>query len=395
MKELKFIPLDTPKEKSSPACLCSAGAGSANSPGPESMDACTGASIKGQSPWIQGGMSTQAGTVLRVSADWTWVDYWGQIKSRLSAFRMNYSVAPGLYAVGKPDRDSDIFVSANYKLSFDILRRGLKGLNAWIIVLDTRGINVWCAAGKGTFSTDELVKQIRETGIGMLVDHKRIILPQLGAVGVNAAVVRKSTGFRVYFGPVQAKDIPLYIQAGYKKTATISRIDFTLLDRLVLTPMELNPALRKFPLFALILLFIFGIQPEGVLFMDAWNGALPFLLLGLVSVVSGAFATPLLLPLIPSRSFAVKGWLTGMISVWASFLLIKLPSDNALLFSVIWIFFPAMSSYLALQFTGSTTFTGMSGVRKELKYAIPVYFAVSGISLILLIGYKLSGWGVL
>ena len=51
---------------------------------------------------------------------------------------MRYSVAPGLYAVGAPDRESDVLVTANYKLSFDTLRRELKGFNAWVLVLDTK-----------------------------------------------------------------------------------------------------------------------------------------------------------------------------------------------------------------------------------------------------------------
>ena len=82
------------------------------------------------------------------------------LRSRTGAFRMKYSVAPGLYSIGGPDKDSDVFVSANYKLSFDMLRRELKGMNAWILVLDTKAINVWCAAGKRTFSADEIVKRI-------------------------------------------------------------------------------------------------------------------------------------------------------------------------------------------------------------------------------------------
>jgi hypothetical protein len=98
-------------------------------------------------PWSSGTVSTPSGTVYRVSTEWTRQDYWGMIKSRSGAFRMNYSVPPGLYAVGEPTKDSDVFVTANYKLTFDTLRRELKGLNAWILVLDTKSINVWCAAG--------------------------------------------------------------------------------------------------------------------------------------------------------------------------------------------------------------------------------------------------------
>jgi hypothetical protein len=346
--------------------------------------------------WTSGEMLTPAGTrVFRVGSDWTRADYQGMIKSRIGAFRMNYTVAPGLYAMGDPTKDSDVFVSANYKLSFDVLRRELKGLNAWILVLDTKGINVWCAAGKGTFGTDELVKRITEAKLDPVVSHRRIIVPQLGAVGVSAGEVKKKTGFLVSFGPVQAADIPEYVRVGYKKTREMSTIRFSMLDRMVLTPMEINPIMKKFPWFAAVVLFIFGLQPSGILFQQAWSGGLPFLLLGLLAVIAGAFLTPVLLPLVPFRSFAVKGWVMGMISMIAVMPFMGTTiRDNIMLLVAVWLFFPALSSYIALQFTGATTFTGMSGVKKELKIGMPVYIGTAGVSLVLLIVYKIKEWGL-
>ncbi len=346
--------------------------------------------------WIAGTTGAPAGSAYRVSTEWSRADYWGMIKSRVSAFRMSYAVSPGLYAVGNPDRNSDVFASANYKLSFDILRKSLKGLNAWILVLDTKSINVWCAAGKGTFGTDELTRRIRETRLDEVVSHRRIILPQLGAVGVNAGAVQKKTGFRVYFGPVRAHDIGAYIRAGYKKTKDMSTVRFSMVDRLVLTPMEINPAMKKFPWFAGAVLFLFGLEPSGILFKQAWYGGLPFLAMGLAAVLTGAFVTPVLLPFIPFRSFAIKGWIAGMLSV---FLFINVfavfGGQNVILPVTSYVFFPAASSYIALQFTGSTTFTGMSGVKKELKIGIPVYIGAAGISLLLMVLFKLKEWGLI
>ena len=82
-------------------------------------------------------------------------------------------------------------MTANYKLSFDAIRKNLSGQNGWILVLDTKGINVWCAAGKGTFGTNELVKRIRLVSLEKIVNHKRLILPQLGAAGVAAHKVKE------------------------------------------------------------------------------------------------------------------------------------------------------------------------------------------------------------
>jgi len=305
---------------------------------------------------------------------------------------MHYSVEPGLYSIGKPDTGSDVFVTANYKLSFDILRKSLKGLNAWVLVLDTKSINVWCAAGKGTFSTDELIRRINEVQLHKIINHKRIILPQLGAVGVNARAVQKQTGFRVHFGPVHAKDIPEYVRAGHKKTDEMRLVKFTMLDRLVLTPMEINPAMKKFPLFALVVLLLFGLQPSGILFKDAWSGGLPFLILGLAGIFSGAFIAPVFLPFIPFRSFALKGLATGILVVFFLMPFLGLTGLQAI---SAYLFFPLASSYIALQFTGSTTFTSMSGVRKELKVALPVYLISTAVSAILLIVYKLYQWEIL
>ena len=305
---------------------------------------------------------------------------------------MRYAVKPGLYAVGNPDRDSDVFVSANYKMSFDILRRALKGMNAWILVLDTKGINVWCAAGKGTFGTDELIKRIGASQLENTVSHRRIIVPQLGATGIAAHIVQQKTGFRVYYGPVDAWDIRRYVETGYTATEDMRRVKFTVWDRLVLTPMEMLPALKIYVIYAVLMFFIMGMKPSGIIFKDGLADGLPFIFLGFLAVLSGALVTPLLLPYISFRSFAVKGWIAGLVF---TFLGIKNISIAAPATVLSFLFFPLASSYIALQFTGSTVFTSMSGVKKELRYAMPVYISVAFISFGLLLIFKLNQWGVL
>jgi len=341
--------------------------------------------------WSVGTHDSGAGPVLKISTVLSPADHWEHIKCRISAFRNNYAVTPGLYAAGEPDAGADVFVSANYKLSFDHLRRSLNGINAWVLVLDTKGINVWCAAGKGTFGTHELVMRITGVQLARVVTHRRIIVPQLGAPGIAAHVVLQETGFRVSYGPVRAKDIPAYIASGYTSSEKMRTITFPLIDRLVLTPMEIDPILKKYyPWFALLILTVFGLRPSGIFFRDAWSGGLPFLVLGLVSVFTGAFLTPVLLPFIPFRSFALKGWIAGILSVLVVSGIpgVRMP-DAYTLRAAAYLFFPLASSYIALQFTGSATFTGMSGVKKELKLSIPLYIAGSASSMVLLIVHKL------
>lgn len=346
--------------------------------------------------WAEGTVMTEAGPVLRVSGTMSFADVWEHVRCRVSTFRNTYTVQPGLYALGNPDKTSHVFVTANYKYSFDELRTGLQGQNAWILALDTKGINVWCAAGKGTFGTAELVRRIALVNLAAVVSHKRVILPQLGAPGVSAHQVVKDSGFRVIYGPVYAHAIPEYIRNGCKATTEMRKIGFSMKDRVILTPMEINPAIKWFPLFAIITLLLFGLQPSGILFRAAFRDGTPFLLLGLGSVFSGAFMTPVLLPFIPFRSFAVKGWVMGTAMLLT---LLNLPgltsAFNPMMKVLAFVFFPAASSFIALQFTGSTTFTGMSGVKKELRIAIPLYITALVISSTLLICIKLNQWGIL
>lgn len=336
-------------------------------------------------PWI---------AAKKVSTDLKFSDLLRHLRCRVSAFRMKYTVAPGLYYTGNPTDSSDVFVSANYAMSFDHLRAALKGTDSWILVLDTKGINVWCAAGKGTFGTDELVERIGSTGLGGVVSHRRVIVPQLGAPGIEAHTVRKKTGFKVLYGPVRAEDLKEYIGSNYKATREMRTVEFGFLDRLALTPMEINPAMKRYPIFALALLVIFGLDPTGISFSHAFSGALPFLMLGLVSVLAGALVTPLLLGAIPFRAFSVKGWLMGMLLTLVFAYPIGVYWMSPALQAASFLFFPAVSSYIAVNFTGSTVFTGLSGVKKELRYALPAYMAAAAATVILVAAYKLKEWGV-
>ena len=121
--------------------------------------------------WMAGQVDTRAGNIPRVRTELTWADHMGACKARWAVGRMNCRIEPGLYVVGDPAAESPVLASANYKMSFDRLRSELAGLDAWILVLDTKGINVWCAAGKGTFGTDELIRRIESTRLPEIVSH--------------------------------------------------------------------------------------------------------------------------------------------------------------------------------------------------------------------------------
>ena len=352
-------------------------------------------SLPGREEWILGYIQTPFGSVPRVATVLTRKDVIGEIRCRLSSFRDTYRIKPGLYAAGYPDLHSDVYVSANYKLSFDKLRRELRYISAWILVLDTNGINVWCAAGKGTFGTEELIRRMKKVNLDLIVNHRRIILPQLGSVGVRAGIVKQATGFRVIYGPVRAKDLPAFIRNGYKSEPGMRIVQFRFIDRLILTPMELIPVFRQYPKFALIILVIFGIGPAGIMYGSAFFWGMPFLVLGLISILTGALLMPVLLPWIPFRAFSLKGLIIGTVTT-VFFIATGIVSiEERYLIAAACVLFPALSSFIALQFTGATTFTGVSGVRRELKISLPFYAAAIVVALVFIILFKINKWSYL
>jgi hypothetical protein len=309
-----------------------------------------------------------------VSSQWGFTDYLGALGVRLSIGRDNYKIYPGLYRLGNPGSKSDVFVTANYKLSFDILRKNLDSVNAWVLVLDTKGINVWCAAGKGTFGTGELIKQIVQTGLHDIVSHRRLILPQLGATGVSGYIVTKATQFNIRYGPVRARDIKQYIESGYKTTEDMRKVRFNIKDRIILTPVEIVNSLWKVLLVIAIFFGISGIVSTGFSFKAALSQGSKAALFLAAAYFSGAFLTPVLLPWLPGRYFSAKGIATAA-AVFAIIVVSGIAGNHFIYLTGWFLMSVALSSFLAMNFTGASTYTSLSGVKKEMKVFVPIQIA--------------------
>ena len=324
-------------------------------------------------------MTDTVALLMRTTDTLSSADRWEHIQARLGINRMLHRVKPGLYTLGEPDPDSPVFVTSNYKLSFDALRSSLKGMSAWILVLDTHGINVWCAAGKGTFGTNELVKRIALTNLRQVVRTRVLILPQLGATGVAAHEVKKQTGFKVEYGPVRASDLPEYMKTR-KATAEMRRVRFTLLDRMTLVPVEMLG-------YALPTL----IAGAVLYFLGGWFSALALV----AAVLAGAVLHPILLPWIPVKDFSVRGFILGLL-VMIPFLVASLTGSQGALWLrllklvPIVLGYPTVTAFIALNFTGSSTFTSVLGVKKEIYRYIPLMAWFLGISVVLTIGFAVA-----
>lgn len=345
-----------------------------------------GGVIDEQVPGFLRWLPTASGQVAQIATELTLSDHLGACKARWGIGRTNYLVPPGLYAIGTPNADAPVLVTANYKMSYDILRRTLHGRNLWLLVLETFGVNVWCAAGKGTFGTKELLTQISATNLAAIVNHRQLILPILGAPGVAAHEIAKQSGFYVRYGTIRAVDLPAYLDNGLVTTPAMRELTFSLYERLVLLPVEIVHAAKSAAIITLIL-FLIGFFSSG----NASASRMIFAYLG--ALYTGIVVGPLLLPWLPGRSFALKGAVVGLLWSLLCYQLIGAGWNMAQTVAA-FLALPAVSAFYTLNFTGCTTYTSPNGVKKEMRLAMPGMGLALCVSVVLLIvGHWLPGKG--
>lgn len=349
--------------------------------------------LRSKQSFIIDTVKTRVGLVPHVSSKLSAHDHWGTFKARWGVGRMKYAVAPGLYAIGEPDASSPVLVTANYKMSFDSLRSALRGRSAWILVLDTHGINVWCAAGKGTFGTQNLVNQLEAWRVRELVDHRTLILPQLAGPGVSAHEVKRLSGFQVVYGPVRASDLSDFLDTGNKGTPKMRRKTFDLWERIVLIPMELVDAFKVAAWVIPVFVLCSGFGGAGAYWSNVATAGIFAAFALTAAIVAGTVLTPIFLPWLPGRAFSAKGLVPAVII----FVLLAIVRADAwkdwpgrLEMCGWFLLVSAISTYLAMNFTGASTYTSLSGVKKEMRCALPLQIIGAAMGVLLWLTARLS-----
>lgn len=137
----------------------------------------------------------------------------------------------GLVKIGNPDRNSPVFLTCNYHLTVERVKRALQGMDCYLLVANSRGVNVWCAATGGLLTSHDVVSVLKTSRIEDAVDHRTVILPQLAAAGIEAHIVQKKTGWHIVWGPVYAKDIPEFTKT-MEKTPKMRKVTFSVQQRI-------------------------------------------------------------------------------------------------------------------------------------------------------------------
>jgi ubiquinone/menaquinone biosynthesis C-methylase UbiE len=269
-------------------------------------------------------------------------------------------VAPDLYRVGNPAHDSPLLATGNFELTVLKVLDAVEGvLDVWLLVIDTSGINVWCAAGGGFLTAEKVVSAMKANHVEAHMNHRNIVLPQLCANGVDGWKLREGTGWNVIWGPVTAKDIPEFIEGGFQKSNRLRSISFPLKDRLEMVSGTLG-------LYAMLLLL-----PIAIFWRHLFWPAL-------AALAGLSYFYAIVLP-----------WLPGKDGLWKSIPLTFLSLSGVILFTLLFDPVPVESLYNrvfgvgALSIFVSAEFQGMSPLmRGEQANWIPQAF-IGGILAIL------------
>lgn len=133
---------------------------------------------------------------------------------------LRYFPFPGkieLIHIGNPNRNSPVLLTGNFKLTIELVKRALRDIDCYLLIANSHGINVWCAATGGHLNNHNVISAIKTSGIEELVDHRHIVLPQLAATGVDHVAIQQKTKWKVIWGPVDANDLPQFLDSGIKK----------------------------------------------------------------------------------------------------------------------------------------------------------------------------------
>ena len=330
---------------------------------------------------------------IRVGHQWSGDERWSAMRCRLGRFGAHSRVVPGLYALGSPEGGSALLVTSNYRLTFDLLRRDLTGLDCWILVLDTKGLGVGSAAAAGLFNTDELVTRVNASRAARLVSHRTLILPPRGASMVDAGLVARSTGFDVRIGPRRAADLARSLRGGRPDNTPEPEALPGLLDALALTPVELGRSLMQFPGFAFAALLYAGLGPGGVSLDRALAGSWQILLLGLASIACGSLLAPLLSAVFPRSPLWIAGGAAGL-AVTAALLKAARFGDSmgTFLAAACWMFFPAVSAWLAARFAQAMPDSSLRHAEGKSPLLAAVAALIALLILALLVLAKTAQW---
>ncbi|MBL8025736.1 MAG: acetyl-CoA decarbonylase/synthase complex subunit gamma [Fibrobacteres bacterium] len=125
-------------------------------------------------------------------------------------------VEPKLYEIGEPTKDSPVFVTTNFSLTYFIVSGEIEnsGLNAWLVIPECEGMSVLTAWAAGKFSGAAIAKFCKEIKLNEAVNTRKIVIPGYVAQ-ISGELEESMPGWKVVVGPQEASDMESWVKANF------------------------------------------------------------------------------------------------------------------------------------------------------------------------------------
>jgi len=125
-------------------------------------------------------------------------------------------VEPKLYEIGEPTKDSPVFVTTNFSLTYFIVSGEIEnsGLNAWLVIPECEGMSVLTAWAAGKFSGAAIAKFCKSIDLDNKVTTREIVIPGYVAQ-ISGELQECMPGWKVVVGTQEASDMESWVKATY------------------------------------------------------------------------------------------------------------------------------------------------------------------------------------
>jgi len=139
---------------------------------------------------------------------------------------------PETVAIGNPDKSSPVLVTCNFDYTVRHLKNYLQKekIDCFLLVVNTKGTNVWCAAAEGVFTTETVLAHLKVYNVKALVNHTRLILPQLSVAGIKRKEL-KDHGWEGIYGPVYFTDLKEFLDNELRKSTDMQALEYGYWER--------------------------------------------------------------------------------------------------------------------------------------------------------------------
>ena len=131
--------------------------------------------------------------------------------------RTPVKVDPKVYEVGSPGKDSPVFVTTNFALTYYTVESDLasSGIDCYLLATDTDGLGVEAAVAGGQMTGQKVSDEFKRLGFdfGEMTGHNTVILPGLAAR--LQGDMEDASGLKVKIGPPDSGRIPGWMEKNW------------------------------------------------------------------------------------------------------------------------------------------------------------------------------------